>query len=336
MTTPPSPLRIAPAAARFAVAAALAFTAFGAAAQAAPASGPSPAPVLPAASVVAQTASPVTPASAPVHLSAPKAKPGFASSGPNGWALSSGGPSWKEITPAQQQVLSPLAGEWNGLDATGKQKWLEVATRFPRMTPDDQQRVRARMVEWVHMTPQQRSTARLVFQENRDVSREQRQALWQQYQALPDDKKRELAQKEIARRTAPAASGPASATAAVARSAPSLDASASPKSNVVRNPNPATLAPRPVAPVIVQARPGATTTLVNKTPVPPTHQKDGGPKIAVGAADVDRTTLLPRRGPQHVGPAASGAAIAPAAPSHPRLPAAGATTPAPVASGASR
>ena len=64
-------------------------------------------------------------------------------------------------------------------------------------------------------------------------------------------------------------------------------------------PNPAFAAPpRAVAPTVVQAASGATTSLMNKRPAPPTHQQPGLPKIAASPGFVDRATLLPQRGPQ--------------------------------------
>jgi hypothetical protein len=79
------------------------------------------------------------------------------------------------------------------------------------------------------------------------------------------------------------------------------------KSNIV--PNPAFSSPaRPVAPTVLQAAPGATTTLISKRPAPPPHQQTGLPKITAGPDFVDTATLLPQRGPQ-------GAAVrSPAAP----------------------
>jgi len=64
-------------------------------------------------------------------------------------------------------------------------------------------------------------------------------------------------------------------------------------------PNPVHGAPaRAVAPSVVQAAPGATTTLVTKPGAPPRHQQTGLPKIAATPGFVDSTTLLPKRGPQ--------------------------------------
>jgi hypothetical protein len=55
---------------------------------------------------------------------------------------------------------------------------------------------------------------------------------------------------------------------------------------------------KPVAPTVVQAKPGATTTLMTTTAEPPAHHRPGQPKIAAKPGQVDRSTLLPRSGPQ--------------------------------------
>jgi hypothetical protein len=75
-------------------------------------------------------------------------------------------------------------------------------------------------------------------------------------------------------------------------------------------PNPAFAAPpKVIAPSVVQARPGATTTLITKRPTPPSHQQAGLPKIAATPEFVNKATLLPQRGPQG---AATRSAAAPA------------------------
>jgi hypothetical protein len=64
-------------------------------------------------------------------------------------------------------------------------------------------------------------------------------------------------------------------------------------------PNPKFVAqPRPIGPALVQAKPGASTTLIGKPAAPPAHQQTGMPKIAASPGFVDRNTLLPLRGPQ--------------------------------------
>ena len=81
----------------------------------------------------------------------------------------------------------------------------------------------------------------------------------------------------------------------------------SPKSNIV--PNPAYAAPpKPIAPTVLRAGPGATTTLISKRPAPPSHQQTGLPKIAATPEFVNKSTLLPQRGPQAAGTRSAGAA----------------------------
>jgi hypothetical protein len=68
---------------------------------------------------------------------------------------------------------------------------------------------------------------------------------------------------------------------------------------------------RAVGPATVQAAPGATTTFITRRPAPPPHQHTGLPKVAATPEFVDRSTLLPQRGPQ-------GAAVRPVPAREPR------------------
>jgi hypothetical protein len=188
-----------------------------------------------------------------------------------------GDPSWASLTPAQRSALAPLERDWATIDVDRKQKWLEIAARFRTMSPQERQRVQQRMTEWTRMTPQQRGQARLQFQQARQLTPQEKQARWEAYQALPAERKEELARR------------PARGD--------SRRADAERKSNVVPHPTDAGAA-KPVAPTIVQAKPGATTTLVTKPPAPPPHQQPGLPKIAATPGFVDSATLLPKRGAQ--------------------------------------
>ena len=216
-----------------------------------------------------------------------------------------GGPRWADLSPAHRKVLAPLSGDWNGLDARSKERWMDVAGRYPKMAPDEQQRANQRMGEWAHMTVAERTQARMNFQETRGVSKEEREARWKAYQALPDEKKRELAAKRVA---APASA--ASTNVAVVRRhvPPPLD-SVQPKNNVIGAAAPVRTAAGS-APSAASQRPGVTTTLLTRRATPPAHQHDGAPKIAAGPNSVDRTTLLPKH---TTVAAASTAASAPAA-----------------------
>lgn len=213
-----------------------------------------------------------------------------------GAALAAGpattGPAWNQLTPAQRTVLKPLQDDWDGIDAPRKQKWIELAARYPKLAPAEQQRMQERMADWSRLTPSQRGQARQNFQEaKQQAGREERRARWEAYQALPEEERKALALRAAERRTPQDAKGKNRAEQA--------------KSNIVPNPLHTAPPPKPVAPTVVQARPGATTTLMSKRPNPPAHQQTGLPKIAATPGFVDSNTLLPQRGPQ-------GAAVEPA------------------------
>jgi hypothetical protein len=195
------------------------------------------------------------------------------------------GPAWRSLNAQQRNVLQPLERDWPTIDASRKQKWLEIAARYPKLPPAEQSRISARMRAWSGMSPAERGQARLNYEEARQLTPQERQARWQAYQALSPEERRRLAT-----RTVPPKNGE------VPRRGPARDTPQN-KSNIV--PNPAYAAPRKaIAPTVVQAQPGATTTLINRRPAPPIHQQPGLPKIAGSPGFVDKSTLLPQRGPQ--------------------------------------
>ncbi|WP_052736170.1 DUF3106 domain-containing protein [Aquincola tertiaricarbonis] len=196
------------------------------------------------------------------------------------------GTPWKRLSAPQRSALAPLERDWATLDASRQQKWLEIAARFPGMSADERERMQQRMAEWAKLSPRERGQARINFQEARQISPEERKARWESYQALPPDEKRRLADRARPPRNDRDTLLPGSAT--------HTDGS---KSNIVRAPSAPTPV-RPVAPTVVQAGPGATTTLLSRPAKPPLHQQTGVPKIAATPAFVDSTTLLPKRGAQ--------------------------------------
>lgn len=204
-------------------------------------------------------------------------------------AVEAGGPAWSTLTPQQKQALAPLERDWAQIDGPRKTKWLEVAARLPSMPPEERSRVQQRMTEWARMTPAERGRARLVFQEVKQLSPQERQQRWEAYQALPDEQRRALADRG---KRSPERPGAASAPPA-----PPL-AQAVPKTSATSASRASGPQVKPVAPTVVQAKPGATTRLMTTPPSPPPHQRPGQPIIAAKPGEVDRHTLLPRSGPQ--------------------------------------
>lgn len=197
-----------------------------------------------------------------------------------------GGPGWSQLDGSQRRALAPLQDEWSSLDAARKQKWLELAERFDRLPPAEQARVQDRMDHWARMSPRERDEARLNYREARQLSPQDRQARWEAYQSLqPEERERLGARGKQEQAVAP----PRERRGAI-------DGTRG-KVNTVPNPFDAR-APRTVAPSMLQARPGATTLPINERSGPPLYQQPGLPKIAATPEFVDKTTLLPRRGPQ--------------------------------------
>jgi len=200
-------------------------------------------------------------------------------------AAQAGDPAWSDLTAAERQALRPLERDWGSIDAPRRQKWRELASRFDRMSPEERGRVQQRMSEWVNLSPRERNEARQNYQGARQLSPAERQQRWEAYRALPEDQRRSLAER-------------AQAEAAAGRGTRAQPPGEAGKSNTVPNALGDAPRPRAVAPSVMQAKPGATTTPLSARPSPPLHQQAGLPKVAATPGFVDSKTLLPQRGAQ--------------------------------------
>ena len=118
-------------------------------------------------------------------------------------------PKWSQLTPQQQQILTPLAKDWDGFGDPRRKKWLDIASRYPVMTPEQQQRVQTQMKPWASLTPEERRVARANFKKKNWETPEQREARrkkWEEYQALPESEKKKFREK-AARKTLPKPAG---------------------------------------------------------------------------------------------------------------------------------
>jgi hypothetical protein len=189
---------------------------------------------------------------------------------------------WSGLTPAQRDVLAPLERDWPGISESQRSKWLSATPTLATLPPAELARVHDRMRDWARLSPTERINARIGFQVAKQVDAEQRQAKWEAYQALPAEKRQELADKEVARRAKAAAPRPTAKPVAAA-----------PKSNIVPA-APKLVAPVPVTGSVVQAKPGATTVLMTRSLALPVHHVAGETKVVADPALVDPQTLLPR------------------------------------------
>ncbi|HWI80511.1 DUF3106 domain-containing protein [Ramlibacter sp.] len=147
------------------------------------AGGPAAAPASPA----VQPAPAASAASAVTRAPAKTASAGK----PNGKQVTT--PLWRELKPAEQQALAPLAGSWDTLSLAQKRKWLALSQNFSKLSPDEQAKLHSRMTEWVALSPQQRTLARLNFGVSKQLSPDEKKAKWEAYQALAPEEKRKLA-----------------------------------------------------------------------------------------------------------------------------------------------
>lgn len=192
-------------------------------------------------------------------------------------------PTWQALTPVQRDLLAPLAKDWDKLGPNQRSKWLNATPRLAVLPPAELSRLHERMRDWANLTPAERVDARIGFQVAKQVDSEQRQAKWEAYQALPQEKRQELADKAVARRQAQ--------TKATSPTPKPL--AAAPKSNIVPA-APKLVTPTPVTGSLIQAKPGATTVLITRGLTLPPHHVAGETKVVADPALVDPKTLLPK------------------------------------------
>ncbi|WP_083941259.1 DUF3106 domain-containing protein [Pseudoduganella violaceinigra] len=105
-------------------------------------------------------------------------------------------PHWSDLKPAEQQALAPLEATWEELGPVRKQKWISISNRLAKMSPDEKARVQERMREWVSLSPAERKAVRENFAraQKKAPPAGQRAAEWEQYQNLPEEAKKALAE----------------------------------------------------------------------------------------------------------------------------------------------
>ena len=108
--------------------------------------------------------------------------------------------SWSRLTDAEHIALAPFAPVWDTFSVERKRKWIKIASRYPKLTPEQQKGLQDRMTEWVRLTPEQRKVARENYQVSKELPREARQKAWKAYQQLPEEQKERLAASERKRR----------------------------------------------------------------------------------------------------------------------------------------
>ena len=105
-------------------------------------------------------------------------------------------PAWAELTAEQQAILSPLKNDWDTLEVERRQKWIQIAKRYPKMKQVEQERVQRRMQLWANLSPEQRRQARENYKrlaKNPQPAKKSLREQWAEYQALPPQERENLA-----------------------------------------------------------------------------------------------------------------------------------------------
>ena len=160
---------------------------------------------LAAALLVAGAAFAQVPPAAPASA-VPPARPASASASASGHAAPAShahkspaarrvapGPTWRELSAGQHQALAPLAAQWDTLNEAQKRKWIALSGNYPRMSGEEQAKLHSRMTEWVALSPQERTIARLNYGRANKLSPADKKAKWEAYQALSPEEKKKLA-----------------------------------------------------------------------------------------------------------------------------------------------
>ena len=109
-----------------------------------------------------------------------------------------GRPLWSDLSESQQQALMPLEPLWHTMNEPHKRKWLALSQNFDQLPGDEKNTLQSRMREWAALTPQQRTTARLNYiGTQKQLKTDDKRALWEAYQALPEETKRKLAAQQV-------------------------------------------------------------------------------------------------------------------------------------------
>lgn len=234
------------------------------------------------ASAQAQTASPTGTETAPPSEPAV----GASATPPLKKPAADAGAQWQTLNPGQQHLLAALEGEWSEMDPSRRSKWLELAARYPGLPADEQLRVQERISSWAKLSPAERQQARLGFRAARELKADERQAKWEAYQALPTERRQELADKAAQKLSQPTSGGKPGARPATKAPAPP---SAQPLMVPVLPKNQPEL---PLGPTLLQAKPGASTVLINQGKA--AQRPTGRAKPGFDASQVDSATLLPK------------------------------------------
>lgn len=225
---------------------------------------------------------------------------GASASQPAARAVINAHPTWPELSPAHQAILAPLQPLWDTIPELNRRKWERIADLYPKLKPEEQQRLQARMAEWVKMTPQQRRLARENYQITRTLPPEKKAEAWDRYQQLPEEQKKKLAAAE----KVPKRPGAVSALPSGKRpptdtsrqlSRPEKKSASAPEAAPAVAPAPPTMTGTPASAPVATAPASAVASPAAAAPAPAPAPTLSPPVTGEAATDFNSTTDAPRQ-----------------------------------------
>jgi hypothetical protein len=104
----------------------------------------------------------------------------------------SGGPLWASLGQSERDLLQPFEAQWNSWSSEEKRIWVSLAAKFPKLAPEQQAKVKSRVVEWAALTPAQRKLARANFRLARQLPSSERVSQWQRYESMTPEQRKVL------------------------------------------------------------------------------------------------------------------------------------------------
>lgn len=101
--------------------------------------------------------------------------------------------TWLSLSKTERVALAPLEKSWDLLGEGHKRKWLAIAKTYPTLGAAEQEKMHSRMAEWAALSPKDREVARLNFAQSKAITKSDRAANWEAYQALSPEEREKLA-----------------------------------------------------------------------------------------------------------------------------------------------
>ena len=95
-------------------------------------------------------------------------------------------PSWQQLSAQQKQILGELESQWEQQPDRLRNNLVKVANKYPKMKPEEQERVRRRITRWASLTPEQRQAARERYKQIKKQPPEKQKEVkkkWERYQS---------------------------------------------------------------------------------------------------------------------------------------------------------